>query len=229
MIKRLLQGGASLAIYFCLATLISQVVLAAYVGFTWRLDRTKIVQMLAILQDIDLFAIREAAKGDEDESISGQVSYEQIIEARALKVRHLELREKALSDALERLRFERRKLADDQKSHKRIRLAFNALLLEEKQGAIAKGIDEVVLILTSANPKQSKEQLVQILDNDELDVVVALLAALPDKQRSKIIAEFKTPDEAEQLGQILRRMREGYPDVALPEETLKQLEQPQTK
>ena len=85
-----------------------------------------------------------------------------------------------------------------------------------------------MLIIGSAKPKQAKEQLVQMLDNDELDIVVALLAALPDTKRSKIIAEFKTPNEAEQLGQILRRMREGYPDVALPEETLKQLELPQT-
>jgi len=225
MIKRLLQSGLSLLVYFCLATLISQAVLLAYLGFTWRLNRNKLVQIMAVLQNVDLFAIKEQADIEKEQPISEQVSYQQIMEVRARNVYHLELKEQALKGDLEQLRFDQHKLAEDTRRYKQLRDAFNAQLLEMQQGAVASGEDEVVLILASAKPKQAKEQLVLMLDNDELDKVVSLLAKLPDTKRSKIIAEFKTPAESEQLGEILHRIREGIPDANLPEETRKKLQE----
>jgi len=228
MIKRLLQASATLLVYFCLATLITQAIVFAYLGFTWQLNRTKLVQILAILQDVDLFAIKEQAEGEKEEFISEQVSYDQILEARALKVHHLELREQALKNGLEQLRFDQRKLAEERKRYAQLRESFDSQLLELQQGAVATGMDEVIQILGNIKPQQAKEQLVQMLDNGELDKVVALLAGLPDVKRAKIVGEFETPSEAEQLSEILRRIREGYPDVTLPEETRQELQQPQT-
>ncbi|MBN2477101.1 MAG: hypothetical protein JXB62_21010 [Pirellulales bacterium] len=225
MIKRLIQSGISLLVYFCFATIMAEVILLGYLGSNWKLNRNKLVQILAVLQDVDLFAIRERIEGDKEEISSEQLSYEQILEARALNVRHLELREQALADGLEMLQFEQVKLAEERKRYKQLRAAFDTQLREMQEGAVATGVNENIQILGSIKAKQAKEQLVLMLDNDELDRVVALLAGLQDVKRAKIIGEFKTPKEAEQLSDILRRIREGIPGVSLPEEMRKQLEQ----
>jgi hypothetical protein len=65
-----------------------------------------------------------------------------------------------------------------------------------------------------------------MLDNDELDEVVALIAAMPDTKSGKIMAEFKLPEENEQLYQILKRIREGSPESDLVVETQRKLGQP---
>ena len=54
MIGRLLRGGAAMLVYTCVATVIAQAILAAYLAATWHLDRETTVQMLAIAYGIDL-------------------------------------------------------------------------------------------------------------------------------------------------------------------------------
>ena len=213
-------------LYFCLATMLAQVVLLGYVAFNWQINRTRMIQALAILQNVDLFALKEDALGDRDDPTTEQVSHEQIMETRALKVHHLELREQALKNGLSELAFEQRKLAEDRKRYQQVHDAWKAALISQSEGAIATGREDVGLILEGAKAPQAKQLIMNMLDNDELDKVVALLVGMIDIKRGKIIAEFKTAAEVEQMSEILRRIDQGIPDAALPEETLSQLEQP---
>ncbi len=225
MIRRLIGGLGALIVYFCVATVLAQTTLAVYLASTWGIDRTRLVQMLAIAQGVDLFALKEEAKDDDDISAPEQVSFEQIVEQRAKNVHHLQLREQALRDGLEQLSFEQRKLIEEKKRYKQLRQVFEEQLLAQQEGAVANGRDEVRRILESAKPKQSKELLVQMLQNDETDAVVRMLVGMPDVKRAKILSEFKTPNELVQLGEVLKRIREGYPNVSLPEDTSQKLQQ----
>jgi hypothetical protein len=53
--------------------------------------------------------------------------------------------------------------------------------------------------------------------------VVTILKAMPLDKRKKILAEFKSEEEAEKLHDILKQIREGVPDTALIRETRAQL------
>lgn len=227
MISRLLRSGISLLVYFFLATLIAQAVLLAYLGFSWKFDRNKIVQVLAILQDVDLFAIKEKAERDPDEISSEQVSYEQVTETRALRVQYLQLREQALKDGLDQLAFEQRKLGEEKKRYRQLKESFDKELATMQEGAVAAGTDNVRTKLEALKPKQAKELLVQMLEDQELNQVVVLLANMPTVKCAKIMSEFKTPSETEQLNEILRRIREGYPEADLAADMRKRLEQPE--
>jgi hypothetical protein len=58
-----------------------------------------------------------------------------------------------------------------------------------------------------------------------MDEAVVLLAGMTESRRAKIAAEFKSPNEVEQLGELLRRIRQGTPLAGMAESTEKQMGQ----
>lgn len=225
MIVRLLRSGGSLLVYLGLATLLSQGILLSYVTLAWGINRTKLVQALAILQDVDLFAIKEAAEGEQEEVSLEQASYDQIIERRAIKVHHLELREQALRDGLNMLRFEQRKLAEERKRYKQLRGSFDKQLADMQEQITSEGMDDNRRKLEAIKAKQAKELLTEMLDQDEINDVVTLLKGMPDVKAAKIISEFKTDEELEKIGKVLRLIRQGTPLSDLVADTRKKLDQ----
>jgi hypothetical protein len=227
MIGKLLRGGAAMLVYACVATVVSQAILAAYFAAAFRLDREKMVQMLAIAYGIDVQAMKEEAEQERERISAEQPSCDQILERRALKTRNIEIREQGLHDGVDQLRLAQRRLSDETKRYKQLKNGFDVALSSLRDGATAAGGEEVRRILESVKPKQAKELIVQMLDDKKLDEVVVLLAAMPDSKRAKIIGEFKTPEENVKVGEVLRRLRAGVPTAELAEGTRQELEQPQ--
>ena len=64
-----------------------------------------------------------------------------------------------------------------------------------------------------------------MLNRKEYDAVVTLMIAMPTQKKTKIVAEFKTPSETEQLDDILRRMRNGQPMTEAVDSAQAQLSQ----
>ena len=223
---RILRSGIPLFVYFCLATFFAELILLAYLGFSWKINRNKAIQVLAILRDIDLFEMRQKAEGEGDEIAPEQVSYRQILEERAEKILHLQLREQALEDGLQQLAYEQRKLGNERKHYKQLEASFKKELLELQEGAVKTGTDNVRLKLESIKPPQAKDLLVQMLKDKRLDEVVVLLANMPTMKSSKIMSEFKNGDEPKQLYDVLKRIGEGYPEFDLGQQTGEKLAQP---
>ena len=97
---------------------------------------------------------------------------------------------------------------------------------EMDASAAATGLENVRQTLQSLKPKQAKELIAQRLEKGDIDVVVKLLTDMPDSKRAKIIAEFKTVTEMEQIGEVLDRIRQGQPAKGLIDETGKKLQPP---
>jgi len=154
-----------------------------------------------------------------------QVSYPEILERRALEFRDLERREQAIQDAIEQLRFDRRKLAKEQKRYEQIRKTFDAELTKMRGGALAEGLDEVRRILESIKPDEAKAQLLQMFEDNQLDTVVLLLRDMPDRKRSRIIGEFKTQQEQKKINEVLERLLDGVPDGEVAEAAQERMDQ----
>lgn len=223
MIARLLNSAFSLFLYFCVATLLAQGIMLGYFWLTWRLDREKLVQILAVAQGIDLLAMHEKDEGDREEVSPEQVSFQEIIDRRAAMARDLELRETALKNGLDQLRSQRRQLAEDQQQHRQLVAEFNTRLLALTEGAEAGGREVVLRTLETIKPSQAKQQIVGMLANDEIDEVLLLFTEMSESKRAKILGEFKTPEENEKLGEVLRLIGRGEPQASLAEEAQKQL------
>lgn len=225
MIARVLGAGITILVYFCAATLMAEVILGGYLCMTWKVDRSRAIQMLAIAQGIDLFAAsRSHGRGDDDAGPE-QPSLEQLIAARTAKDLDITIREQALQNGSNQLASLERQLAEQQGKFKQTKKAYETQLQELMEEERVAGRDRNRVILETLKASQAKKLLSVMLENDELDEVVLLLADMSSRPQSKIFAEFKTPEDEEQLGEILRMIREGRPAVTLAERTTGELDE----
>ncbi len=223
MIARLLGAGISIVVYLGAATLMAEAILGGYLWIAWKMDRNRAIQMLAIAQGIDLFAAARAHADDEDDPGTEQPSLEQLIAARTAKDLDLTVREQALRNGTNQLASAERQYAEKLAKYEQIKGAFETELQESQSAAKIAGMDENRLILEGMKPAQAKAQLALMLEDGKIDEVVVAVRDMQARLRTKIFAEFKTPEEEAQLSKILEMIREGRPAVTLAEQTANQL------
>lgn len=226
MIGRLLSSAVAVLACFCLATLIAQAIMGFYVWSAWGMNTDRLEQMIAIAQGHDLAALRQKAAIEAEAVTSQQPSLAEIADARAMASRDLELREQALAQSVQQLRLDQDKYAEELAHFQQTEIAFESRLARMTESDIQEGLDQNIVMLQNMKPKQAKEQLVRMYDNKEIDDVVRLMAGMTPSKRKKISNEFRTPEDAEKLADILRRIREGYPTAELASEAREQLQQP---
>jgi hypothetical protein len=202
-----------LVVGFCVGTIITQTLLAAVLWPRMRLDKERITRIAAIAQGID-DAAKEGAKASK-QSEGEQPSYQEIVDTRAVKYRNLELREQQLRNNLVQVQSEESKLADDSKKYKQLRESFDIDLAQLEKSATSTGMEELRRTLEKMKPKQAKEVLVEMLDKKEIDKVVILLRQMILKNRVNIIAEFKSGEDLDKISEVLRRLREGEPEIEI--------------
>jgi hypothetical protein len=211
--KKLLNFAWMLVVGFCVGTIITQTLLAAVLWPKMKLDRERVSRIAAIAQGIDAAAKEDAKSSKLPEG--EQPSYQEIVEARAVKYRNLELREQQLRNNLVQVQSAESKLADESKKYKQLREGFDIDLVELQKTSTSTGMEELRQIIGKLKPKQAKEVLVEMLDKKEIDKVVILLREMPLKSSTKIIAEFKTGEDLDKISEVLRRLREGEPEINL--------------
>ena len=123
------------------------------------------------------------------------------------------------------MKTEQGELAGEKSRYQTVEKEFQVKLDSMRSGAIATNVENARLILESIKPKQAKEQVVLMIKDGQMKDVVALLTPMPVTKRAKIIAEFKTEDEAKMVAELLELIREGLPEAPLVDETKKQLGQ----
>lgn len=223
MIGRLVHALAFLAVWFCVGTVLSAIVLGTVITVKWNIDRSKVVKMIAIAQGVDLTPPAPPVDRAREASPE-QVSYGQVLEARVDKFRDIELREQALRNNLVQLRADQARLAEDRSALAKSRETFLAELAQSKNEAVGEGWEQNRASLAALKPKQAKELLLIMLGKNEINDVVALLAPMADSKRAKIFAEFKTPEECQKVDEILRLIRSGDPRAAAAVDARRQLE-----
>lgn len=211
MIGRLLHTLVIALACFSVGSVLSAAGLGGYLAVKWDVNREKLVQILAVAQGIDLAVAKDKAEPARQEPSQEQASYEQMLEARAAKFRGLELREQALRGSLEQLHRDLARMAEEKTTVVSARQKLQTQLADIEKQATEAGWEQNRNSLQTIKPKQAKELLLQMLAKNEMADVVALLAPMTDSKRARIIAEFKTPEETEKIGEVLRMIRRGEP------------------
>jgi len=142
-----------------------------------------------------------------------------LADARARRARDLELREQELDNLRNRLAKSQSDLLAENDRIRRMRDDFEARLKTLRDGALASNLENARVMLENMKAKQAKEQIQKMLTDGELKQAVALLAAMPIEKRAKIVTEFKTDEESQQLAEMLREIRKGEPEVTMIDET----------
>lgn len=218
--KLIRLAGAAFA-YFCVATILAQGLLLG--GLWWRgvFRSDHAYEMLALLQGVDLEAIREKLLKSRRPLDDEQVSFEQIAQQRLQKTLTLTLRERAIRDGLADLQSLEAEVRTERQRLDSAMRSFEQRLNNLEQAAADSALQEVQRTLEAIDPAQAKDQILMMLDEDTtpdgrgMNDVVAMIRAMPIDKRKKILGEFQTKPEMEKLHEILARLREGEPEVSL--------------
>jgi flagellar motility protein MotE (MotC chaperone) len=221
---KLIRGAGSLLVYFCVATVLAQLVGLAYGFATGALAPDRVQQMLAVVHGTPVAAPVEEKEHAKQSPIIEQPSLDVQQEQRSAAWRDMELRERILGDMLGELKKLQAALEDEKDRFDTYAKAFKATLTSERTEAVAKGRQEFQAIVESMKPKQAKDQLLIQYKAGKADVVVDVLKNMEETRRAKIVAEFKAADDSKVLGEILENIRN--PEVGVIDDTLKALSQP---
>jgi hypothetical protein len=219
---------AALVVYLSVATVLAAGAGLVYLRASGKLDEQKLARIVALVQGLEQTETPSDAGGEANKNQDAeQPSYDDREKARQLHSRQLEMRELALKSGLERIRFEQRVLTEDKDRYERLKVAFEEQLAALRDGAKSSGRENIRLIWENIKPKLAKAQILEMLQAQEINEVVAILSAVPIARRAKIISEFKTPDEEAKLDEILRLIRQGVPETNLIDKTRSQIQEPQ--
>jgi hypothetical protein len=227
MIGRLLGALASIIAAVCVATVITAALGLGYLRQQGKLNEKTVLKLIAVINGVETSLAAAAQTQTADEPGSEQASLEHVARQRALKSRDIELREQAINDNLSIVRAEYAKLIDEKDRYERIKAAFRAQLDEEREGVLATNREVVRGILENLKPKQSKEQILRMVNNGEMTDVIKILSLMPAAKRANILKEFKTDEESQKLAEILKQIREGVPEQGLIDDAEKALAQPE--
>jgi hypothetical protein len=226
--SRLVGAISGAFVYFCIGqTLVLLVLLGAFIA-KGHFTHDKLEQISAVVQGVDLRELQHTIDEEHARARLPQPSLRDLAEARALKSRDLELREQELRNQLNLIRLEQNKLVAEADRYQRVQTDFEQRLKNLREGAVATNLENARLILENMKAKQAKEQIQLMLDDGEMKQAVVLMSSMPIEKRAKIVAEFKTEKESEELAEMLRLIRAGEPEVTLIDETQNNLTEPGT-
>jgi len=214
----------------CVATVVAQ---GVGLGVLWsggHLTKDKRFLLASIFYDVSLEDMKAERYKEQMRPDTEQASMEAVVETRAMASLNLQLRETAVSKGLLDLRAIEQSLRVDRTRYDQLKTAFDARLAELEESLLNEAILEVQRTLEALQPRQAKDQILMMLEEDEanggdsaMQDVVAILKSMPLDKRRKILGEFKNGDEPEKLHEILRQIRIGEPDVSLIRQTREEL------
>ena len=211
--------------YFCVATVIA---IAAALTAMWvkgALDQGRMYRVLAALHGIDVITMQRQLIEQEKETDSEQPSHTDRLERQTLKNLDLDLREAAVSNGLMEMKAIQAKLEVETSRFDELKKAYTAKLQEFADEEQATSLKELQRTLEAIKPVQAKEQILKMIEDDAIDDVVSILTSMSIDKRKKVIGEFKQPNDAEVLYEILKHIRKGEPLASQIRETQEKLKE----
>jgi flagellar motility protein MotE (MotC chaperone) len=129
------------------------------------------------------------------------------------KMAELDRRQRELDDLQRQVEIAKQQLSTDRGKVVEEKKSLDDQKQQSEKLASDKGFQDSLALYTSMPPKQVKSIFLTLSD----DTVVRYLQAMQPRQASKILKEFKTPDETSRAQKILEKMRNSQ-SAALPKE-----------
>lgn len=218
-------------VYFCMATVLAEVGLLAAVAAKNGFDRSTLLQLVATAHEVDLYAMWKQREAESRPIQSAQVSHDEVVARRQEISLNFDLREIATEKGIRDIHALGILLDRERARFAELRDEYYRKKENLDEGAADQALVDMQRKLQAMKAQQAKDQIGRFLEaggadyERSLQVVVTIIKAMPLEKRKKILAEFKDPEDAELLHEILRRIRLGVPNVELIRQTRAQLEQ----
>lgn len=212
------------------ATVIAQVALLGMLYARGNLSQAKVVEVIAISKDVDLESMWQKLEAASKPVEAEQVSFEEVLTARKHLSLDLDLREIAADKGLIDVRQLGILLEDERRQYDTLKQEFDQRIENVRLGAVDEGLKEVQRQLESVDAKLAKDQILRILGNADIppdtsmNFVVTMFKNMPLDRKKKIMGEFKSAEDRQQLNMILSQIRLGVPDVEVIRQAREQFE-----
>ncbi|MCM2372816.1 hypothetical protein [Aporhodopirellula aestuarii] len=202
---------------FCVATVLTQLILFGYFVVQGTLDASSATKVLALVNGIDITGkqLREIMREGEDRE---QPDFDEILEARQRQSLDIDMRLRSQREFKDELSVMLASLRSERERFDERRESFDRRLEEIRKGAQEEGLREVQRTLQALEAEQSKELLLRMFDDKRIDDVVNIIQAMPIDKRKDILAEFASVEEQDKLHEILRRIGDGMPTTTVIDE-----------
>lgn len=195
---------------FCVATVLAQAIVLALSAARGNLNSETMVKTVALLNGIDISGKRLQQMLDKSKQ-TPTPSYEDVVKERAQENLNLEMRQRSVQRYLDQLEALQASFRNEKEQFDQRKDSFHELLKTMEEKIKDEGLAETQRTLEALAPEQSKEQLLKMIKAGESTSVVAIIKGMQPDKRKKILGEFVSPEEAEQLHQILTQLRKGDP------------------
>lgn len=206
-IKKLISVGF---VYFAIATLIAQTILLGYFWFSWGVnwkrgqDATAVLRGNATIETvIDLENVAQQVPKE-------QPSFEEILQARALKTRDFELRGETLSQGKAMLRQRQETFAKESETFSIARIGFERQVADYETRSQSEGLEQNIAMIQGLTPELAKVQLLRMYHENEMESLIDIIKGMELRNCTKILNIFTTKDDEAKLAEIFRRIRDGF-------------------
>ena len=214
---------STLFVYFCIATVFAQVIVVGYALGTGTIDNGKLDKMLAIAHGAEMVALDAAGSAKQSGSgeMQDQASLEYVDLLKSMKWRAFEMRENNLLNMMTELKRLKGELETKRDDYSHIIASAMEDLEKQRKEELGEAKRDFEEIYAGMKPKQAKQQLLMDIEDGKIASVVDVLAGMEKSRRDRIIAEFKSQEEADILHKILNRVRN--PDVAIYDKAIQKI------
>jgi hypothetical protein len=209
-VGKLLSLLGVMFVYCSVATTVAQGVGIASLWVSGALTQGKVKKYAAVVYGFDLteldFGDTNPTDAEPEEVMNGEELLESRVNANAMVAE----RRLAIKKGADDIRGLAQRLSTKRERYEIVKQGFNDLLAKLEQEAHTSALQEVQRTLEVLKPKQAKDLLMDMLQDDEIatddDVlgdVLAIIRGMPQDKLKKVFGEFKSDEERSELHRVL--------------------------
>lgn len=211
--------------YFCVATVITLTAGYGYLRQNGTLDNENMFQIVSLIHGIDLEEIAATNQTDQQDVPPEEMSFDERRQHMLMAMLHLQAKQDDIEKNISTFRSERATLNSSLKHFEKFKAEVKQYLEDRKEEASASGLAGVRDQWKILNPKQTKQMLLQMIKDGQMEVVIELLSGLSPKDRTSIFKTFTTEEDLEILYRIEQQMLNGGPEANFIDKKLQELNQ----
>ena len=198
MMRNLLNGLRLGFAYFSVGTVLAQVVIVVIIFWRWGLTGEKCTRLLAHFQGVDTIGLiveqGKLAKAEGDAKTNNSESL-------------VSMRKKALEQGIGKSKISEQLIGGNQKQYDTVRAIFAKRLDELEATKVIEARETVIQTLEALDPELTKDLILLMIEDVGAKEVGEILDGMQKNRKTKIYAEFATPEEEKVLKTILSALR----------------------
>lgn len=199
--------------YLSTATVIALALGLGYLWQTRRITNEKLFEMVALMHDVNLKEISEEEQFKQREIPVEEQSLDEYERLREIKLRNYEVKIANLKQGRKEFDASFQSLAEATTRFDNLAKELEGRLRQQGELAMQQSLRSVVERLEAIKPVYAKQELLMYLkEPDGEQTVILLLRTMSDNKRAKVLQQFQTPEELEQLHRINQLEMQGFPD-----------------